>query len=376
MFVCKPLRTPFDDGTTALVGALVKRLPHTFKLTYFGDPSEPLRPQSLGHVIATSAMGHAPTLRDKLRVLAVLTQPRRARLPLHLFFTPNRSSSGVLALLKRLQPKRTMLQSLMSSHGVADMVQLLRPLDRVVVLSDSTRQNLITAGMEEHRVVRIYPGVEHVARGSDSRSRQMVYAGDLDAMVVERLIAIACAMASRNELADWKLIIACRPKAEHDKMLRARLASAIEHHVRAGRVTLLGHVDDVPALLRGSALQLYVADHVRRKVDLPLVLLEGLAHGIGLIAMDGSPLSEMFVRAREHGLEVGTLVAANAMPGTRDTPEMPTHGELIAAICRATSSPETLLRWGADARTLIDCEFSIGAMIERYVELYQEVARQ
>src|SRR5690606_14673866 len=89
---------------------------------------------------------------------------------------------------------------------------------------------------------------------------------------------------------------------------RRRLQEGLGARIAAGQVELCGEVDDLPARLERSSLQLFVADHVRRKVDLPLVLLEGLARGLGLVTVDFAPVAEIFARGRDHGLAPGIAV--------------------------------------------------------------------
>jgi glycosyltransferase involved in cell wall biosynthesis len=361
LLVSKPLRAPYRDGSTVLLRTLAQGLDERLELSYFGDPKAPVRRAGGGEIIEAPAMGYAPGLLAKARILTALLSPRRRRLGLHFFFTPNRVTSGVVAALRLLQPGRRMVQNLMSSHDVARHLPLLRALDAVVVLSDHTRDELSRAGLEPERIFRIYPGVDTVdGIENPADNRAVLYAGDLDANVVDHLVEIA-RIFGRQELSGWRMFIAARPKGEGDGEHRSRLARSLAEELESGRVVLREEVGDMDGLMRRCSLQVFVADHVRRKVDLPLVLLEGMARGLGLVTLDFEPVSEIFGLARANDLEPGVSVARQA------TPELP---EILA---QAMASPETLLRWGRDARELVHRELSSARMIREYEKMYEEI---
>jgi len=365
LLVSKPLRPPFSDGSTVLVRTLVESLDPEHFLVYFGDPAHPLR--EAGLVIDGPAMGHSPSLLSKVRVLLGIVHPGHRRRPLHLFFTPNRLTSTVVAMLRRLQPRRPMIQSLMSAHDVERHVDLLRPLDMVVVLSENTKARLEAAGFDPAKIRRIYPGVAGVASADAAAPaviaghRRLLYAGDLDAAVADRLLAIAPAL-DEPELAGWTLTIACRPKGEDDANQRRRLAEGLRARIEAGQVELLGEVADMPALLASASLQLFVADHVRRKVDLPLVILEGLAIGLGLVSLDFAPVSEIFDRGEAQGLVPGVRAPADADP----------EGLRAAVLAGVRGVVEG--RWAPAAQELVRREFSRESMAAGLGALYDELA--
>lgn len=359
LLVSKPLRPPFRDGSTVLVRALVEGLPREFSLSYFGDPQAALRPDARDTVIDSPPMGYAPSLRDKARILGTLMDPRRAKLPLHFFFTPNRVTSSVLASLRRLQPRRTMVQTVTSVTGVEGMVSLLSGLDAVVVASDHARDLLCARGCARDRVIRIYPGVE-VGRAVGNEPhvhRRLLYAGDMDLPTAERLLRVG-RLLRRPELAGWRLTIACRPKGEAHTEARRHLRAEAAEDLESGRVELMPEVRDMPALLGATSLQLFVADHVRKKVDLPLVLLEGMARGVGLVALDFHPLGEIFTRAAEHGLVPGFAGDAASFD------------QLLVRLAEAMADPTTLRRFGADAARLVALEFDQRRMVGQYASLY------
>jgi glycosyltransferase involved in cell wall biosynthesis len=364
LFVSKPLAIPLTDGTQVLVSHLVKHLEDRFRVSYFGEPERPLRAALRGEVLRARHMGHAPPLLAKLQLLATLVKPRYRRTPLHFFFTPNAATSAIVALLKRVAPRRPIVQSLMSSHDAARHARLLQPLDAVVVLSRHARDRLIAAGLPSSRVHCIYPAVAEVpSREPRPLSWRVLYAGDLDERVVDRLVHVMRAIESSP--GPWMLTIACRPKSPRDAEERRRLRGLLAPQIAAGCAEIRGEIGDMSALLRDTALQVFVADHVVRKVDLPLVLLEGLAAGVPLVALDFPPLNEVFALAAKHDLTVGRLVALDD------------DGATLEDTVRTTLSERGfLVRAGNQARTLARLEFSLPAMVRRYGALYDALENE
>jgi glycosyltransferase involved in cell wall biosynthesis len=358
MIVSKPLREPFRDGSTVLARNLVQKLPERFRLSYFGDPERPLRTVMSDEVLAAPPMPFSPGVRDKARVLMCLAHPRRRRVPLHFFFTPNRVTSSVLAVAQRLSPGRLVVQDLTSSHGATRFVPLLRSLDAVVVHSDHTRSALTQAGLESTRVHCIRPGV-HMPELAPERRRPpcLLYAGDLDRPVVDRLLALGRCLR-RGLAQEWSLCIAARPKSTADSIHRDRLREALASELSTGRVKLLGHVHDMDAIFERATLQLFLADHVRRKVDLPLVLLEGMARGVPLLTLDVAPVTEIFDCGHEHGLRPGMAIAA---------------ADLVDAVARTLPREDMIAEWGRAARELVAREFTVDRMVREYARLYDEL---
>lgn len=363
LLLCKPLRAPLRDGTTVLAAELVRALPPELEVAYLGDPDAPLR-RGLDRVLPAPAIGYAPGLRDRARLFTTLVSPGLRKLPVHLFFSPSRMVSGLLAAVRKTTPARKFVQTVPCSDGAEHHARALSSLDRVVVTSDHARGKLLAAGVDEHKVVTIHPGVELVPRpvADPAANRRLLYAGDLDPVVARRLLAIA-ALLRRPELAGWTLTIACRPKGDHDAQARMLLRTELAGEIDEGRVELFAEVDDMDALLRSTALQLYLADHARRKVDLPLVLLEGLARGVGLAALGVAPVAEIFAVARAEGLRIGLEL----VPGEDD---VQAHALALGA---ALVDREALLGFGADARSLIERRFTTAAMARAYVDVYSSL---
>lgn len=344
-----------------MVRNMLLAMPAEVEVVYFGDPEQPVRTQG-DRVVAAGAMSYQPSLGDKVKMLAQMAMPRLARLPIHSFFAPNRASSTALELLRRFPRSRPVLQTLPASTGGETIAGLLARLDRVVVTSDWGRQGLIEAGVTADRVARVYPGVvppDAVPQPPVAERRTVLFAGDLDKDVADRLIDVAAAM---KKSPDWTLAIATRPKGEGHAAAKARLDETLAKDVASGRVEFLGEVSDMNELFDRAAIQLYLATHARKKVDIPFVLLEGMARGVPVAVVDALPVGELLTVAKEHDLQVG-------LPLSRD--DFRDSADALPALLQDTTRLQTM---GEQARQLIGKRFSAQTMATEYRRHYEELS--
>jgi glycosyltransferase involved in cell wall biosynthesis len=412
LLVSRPILGPALDGGPALLRELIPALPSDgVGVDYFGDPNQPLRAHAddivlrvprlsrrLPHRWGAARLG-AEVL-DRAAIGGALLARKRRGQGVHLFFDagpvteriaaglldmpmPGRSESGVVrrtavgvrswlnvgaSIIRGRahghQRPAPVVQTLTCATGLETCAHLLDNLDATVALSDDTRARLIDAGVSAERVHRIHPGVaaesaaaiEHP--GALLGRRAIVYAGELDVGATDRLIELARTL-SEPALRGWTLIIACRPDQIIDAPERARLGRELAGAIGAGRVELLGEVEDMPALLRRCAIQLFVADKIHRRLDIPLVLLEGLREGLATIALDRGPVRELFAIAAAHGRELGARVDPTLGPSG-----------LVRAIHELAERPETLLAISHDAVGVVRDGFSAARMAAEYASLH------
>jgi glycosyltransferase involved in cell wall biosynthesis len=409
LLVSRPIVEPVLDGGAALLRELIPALPPE-PIDYFGDVRHPLRDRSRGDSLVRIPRLPGPLaarwgtdLLERATIGAALIARDRRRQPVHLFFgvgpiterlaagltaTPEpisasssmvrrttanaRSWLGVGASLLRgrqhgHERPAPVVQTLTCATGLETCAHLLENLDAIVALSDDTRDRLIGAGVSARRVVRIHPGIavdqaQAIENPAElGRRRAIVYTGELDAGAADRLIEIARTL-SEPAVRQWKLIIACRPEQIIDEHERARLGRELAGAIGAGRVELYGEVADMRALLRRCAIQLFVADKIHRRTDLPLVLLEGLREGLVTVALDRAPIRELFAVADSRGREIGARVDPTLGPPG-----------LIRAIHELAERPETLLAHSHDALGLVRDSFSATRMGGDYADLHREL---
>ncbi|MFV8751871.1 hypothetical protein ACNOYE_15100 [Nannocystaceae bacterium ST9] len=411
LLVSRPLIGPTLEGGPALLRELIPELPPE-PVSYFGDSRRPLRRPSLGDELihvprlpGPLADSGANELLERGAIGAALLAAERRRQPLHLFFDPGplteriaaglvaasesrsttntslaqRTRGGARTLLSmassliRVQRPRTdarrrpapVVQTLTCATGLETCARMLEALDAVVALSDDTRSRLLAAGLPARIVHRIHPGVPPGAAianpGELARRRAILYAGELDVGATDRLIELARSL-SEPAMRPWSLIIACRPDDIVDHHQRIRLGRELAGAIGSGRVELLGEVPDMRALQRRCAIQLWVADKVHRRLDLPLVLLDGLACGLALVTLDRAPVRELFTVAEQRGREIGLRVDAALGPSA-----------LVAAITSLGERPELLLRRSEDAAALARDAFSSARMAADVAALHREL---
>jgi glycosyltransferase involved in cell wall biosynthesis len=130
--------------------------------------------------------------------------------------------------------------------------------------------------------------------------------------------------------------------------------SQVEEWVRSGLVKWLGHVEDMPALLRSvdvMALPSYYREGV------PKSLIEGAACGLALVTTNLPGCREVVTR---HGID-----GLHAQP--RDA------ASLAELLFRLDDDRELLDRLGASARNRALSDFDEKLVIRRTVEVYEEL---
>lgn len=407
LLVSRPLDGQVLDGGPALLRELIPALPAE-PIAYFGDAQHPLRRPSHGDEIihiprlpGRLGEGGASDLVERGAMAAALLAAERRRAPLHLFVEPGpiteriaaglmaaptsptttslatRASVGarnLFALAGSLMSARAraatrrpapVVQTLTCAAGLETWARLLEPLDAVVALSDDTRGRLLAAGLSARGVHRIHPGVRPGRAIADAHElahrRAILYAGELDVGATDRLIEIA-RMLSEPALRGWSLIIACRPDDLVDRHQRVRLGRELAGAIGSGRVELHGEVPDLRALAGRCAIQLWLADKVHRRVDIPLALLDGLAHGLVLVTLDRAPIREVFEVAERHGRQIGARVDPALGPGA-----------VVAAMAALIERPERLLHGSSDAASLVRDSFSSARMAADVAALHREL---
>jgi hypothetical protein len=365
----KPLRAPFADGTSVLARTLVESLPPERSVVYLGDPEQPVRSSGLDRILRAQAMPHAPGIWHKAKAVLPPFLPENWRVPLHVFFAPNPRSSRILAALASVAPRRPIIQTVTASDDLEVSLKWLHAMDHLIVHSRHTQARLVAAGYASERITCLYPAVQPAASAAlqtVSSERQaasesppnLLFAGDLDEHVVARLVAIGQAL--RSVPAEFgKMIVAARPKAEGDARWRAVLHEGLAPLISRQKAEIHGQIADFARTMATSAIALFVSDHVRRKVDLPLVVLEGLARGQAVLASEARPIGEIFECAASCNLEIGESVPAHASPER--------WGQAALSMLAAKNRWEI---WRQNGPKLVERCFSPKVMVDGYLRLW------
>lgn len=299
LFISKPIAPPWNDGAKNIVRDLAAALtrhravvltrPH--QTPEVGSARlDPIYPSS-------SEGGFAPGLQDNARVAMRLLVGKREDL-WHFFFAPNPRTSQVGRIASRLRRART-VQTIASAPRAGTAIRPLLFADVHVVLSRHTEKRLLEDGVPADRVHRISPplhaptllteAARRAARerfGGSADRPLVVYPGDLEHGDGARRIIDAFALLN---VPDARLVMACRPKTAAARDVEKRLRAGLDED----RVTWLGEIADIHALLSAADVVALPTTDLYAKVDHPLVLLEAMALERPVLVVDGSPAAEL-----------------------------------------------------------------------------------
>lgn len=124
---------------------------------------------------------------------------------------------------------------------------------------------------------------------------------------------------------------------------------------REGVITWLGHVDDVPSLLRGC----HVALLPSYREGFPKSLLEAASCGLPLVATDVTGCRE---------------ICRNEINGLLIPPRDP--AAICDAVARLADDPELRARFGRESRHLVETRFSEEIIVEQTMALYSEIQQE
>ena len=308
LFVSKPIAPPFRDGSKCLVRDVARQLTRIdpIVLSTPGAPALTAAPgaRPVRLVAAYGAPGaFTPALSANARAAAWLLVGSRATV-WHFVFAPNPSTSRVGRVLARIR-RVPVVQTIASPPRSFEQPERLFFGQILVAQSSWTQRAIETScagsGLPVPRVVVIPPPVPEIslptsaavaaaraAIGLAPEARYLIYPGDLEtssgadvtASLVERLAM------THPEL--WT-VFAYRRKSPRAVEVAARLAARLSGH----QVRFAENAPDILALLSGARAVLFPVDDLWGKVDLPIVLLEAMALGVPVLALDQGPLSDL-----------------------------------------------------------------------------------
>jgi glycosyltransferase involved in cell wall biosynthesis len=238
-------------------------------------------------------------------------------------------------------------------YGVLDRL-ILRGYARVVAVSEDVRQRLLKSGVEANKVSIIRNGID--LRPFDRVSAAVKDAlgwsacpliGLVGRLSVEKGVDIFLQAAARvsAHCPDTRFVVA------GDGPDRTELDALIDKLNIRDHVRMLGRYDDMPALY--ASLDIMVS--ASRREGLPIVLLEGMASRLPLVATAVDQVPTVIQNGR-----TGVLVPA-------EDPEL-----LAAAIIELLGDPAERERLGSAARQLVEDEFSAERMTTDYLRVYED----
>ncbi len=308
LFISKPIAPPFHDGSKCLVRDVATHLTRV-EPTVLTTPGAPdLKPFPGALPVRSAAAygapgGFTPALSANLRAASWVLLHSRANV-WHFVFAPNARTSGAGRLMKRVRSVPVVQTVASPPRSFADPAALFFG-DVIVAQSAWTREAIessyASSGLSAPRLAVIPPPVPEltapseaaVARvrrelGLNPEQRYVLYPGDLEtssggetsAALAERLPS-----AGPNVLT----VFAYRKKTPRAAEIAARLAARLPR----ANTRFVENTPDILALVAGAAALIFPVDDLWGKVDLPIVLLEAMALGVPVIALDQGPLRDL-----------------------------------------------------------------------------------
>lgn len=236
---------------------------------------------------------------------------------------------------------------------------LWRLVNRIVVVSESSRALLQVEGIPDSRILTIHNGI-NAARfliGEDRWGMRDRLGFDREQPLLGIVARLDAIKNHASLLRAMPCVIQAHPDASlliiGDGPLRADLERQAAELGLGGHVRFLGMRDDVPELL----------------VALDVVVLCSLSEGLSLTLLEESA--------------AGSSVVATAVGGNPEIIEdgitgllvpMGNDAALADAINRLLDDPERAHAFGQAARLQFMREFTLARMVSRYVEVYEDCA--
>jgi phosphatidylinositol alpha-1,6-mannosyltransferase len=369
LFVSKPIAPPFHDGSKCLVRDVARHLTQVepIVLSTPGAPSLSAAPgaRAVRSVAAYGAPGgFTPAFSANLRAAAWVLLRSRASV-WHFVFAPNARTSSAGRFLKRARRVPVVQTVASPPRSFADPQSLFFG-DVLVAQSAWTRAAIESSyegsGLRAPRMAVIAPpvpdlqtpsvaDVERVRRELrlEPTQRYVLYPGDLETSSgAEGTAALAARLPSA--LPGVVTVFAYRRKSPRAAEVAAHLAARLP-------VATTRFVENAPhilALLAGAAAVVFPVDDLWGKVDLPIVLLEAMALGVPVIALDQGPLCDLAGVVKVPNLEVNGWQAAVA--------------SVVGQAARATEI-------AAAQRAALDERHRAPVVARAYEDLYLELVR-
>lgn len=308
LFVSKPVVPPWNDGSKNLVRDLASHFTRneaTVMVTEAGEPLRSVKHVKQEEIYRAVNRGFSPSIQQNARVLSRLLRGDPHDL-WHFVFAPNLASSLAAHAAKAARRARgwkgRIVQTVASAPREFHRLSALLFGDIVVAQSAFTRERLLAAGASTARVKVVPPcAAPHAAPSAADRKALreqhglgsgplFVYAGDYEVSRGAETTARAADSILRAD-PSARIVFACRAKTPHAAVHRARIEVQLAAH--QDRTFHLGELPSLGPLIAEARALLFPVDDLYGKVDLPLVLLEGLAMGTPLVLARGGPLEEI-----------------------------------------------------------------------------------
>jgi glycosyltransferase involved in cell wall biosynthesis len=238
--------------------------------------------------------------------------------------------------------------------------------DRTIVLSRHALRTLEAAGIRG--LVRVDPCVP-LPRPQDAldqeRARQalqlrkgpvVLYAGDLEPGRGAPVFVAAMPRVAR-QIPEAQFMLACRWKGPQSRMAEDELKALVRGSGLMDRTRFFGETDRMEELLLAADLQVLPARSLEKKMDYPLVILEGFARGLPAVVGSAPSLAEL-----------AELPGEPAIATPADDPER--LAQQVIALLKDDGRRRAMAH---AARRAAEDRFSPAVMTRTYEALYDDV---
>jgi glycosyltransferase involved in cell wall biosynthesis len=303
---------------------------------------------------------------NKGKVFLRLLKPDEMHL-YHFFFTPNPATSGMGRLALAMKPHQPSAQTVCSRPLDHPRLKRLLFADRVVCVSDDTKDMLTAAGVSDVTVIRpaVADGVPPTQAeimglrerfGLPKDHTLALFAGDLEfGDAADTLVRALPALLDREDL---HIVFCNRMKTPRAKQRQQSIRETLCRLKADSRVSIIPPQADLHPLLKAVDFQMLMPDTLYGKMDIPLVVLEGLSYGKPAILSTLAPLKEIF----DEG-QAGHFVA----PSDADA-----LTEAVFSLCDASRRNEM----GRQAQSIVAQRFSMQRLAEDYKVFYHSFEDQ
>ncbi|MEW5853360.1 MAG: glycosyltransferase family 4 protein [Myxococcota bacterium] len=313
---------------------------------------------------------YAPSVAQNARVALRLLGPALGVDAYHFFFAPNPRTAliahAALGVSTRHRP---------TVHTVCSLPATGTPLlascfaDRTVVLSAYAHALLSRAGVPG--LLRLDPCVP-IPRRPDPEDRVrakealrlgngpvLLFAGDLEPGRGAPVFVAAMPKIAR-QVPEAQFVLACRAKTRHSLMAEEELKALVRGSALMDRTRFTGETDRMEELLLAADLQVLPARSLEKKMDYPLVLLEGFARELPAVVGDAPTLQELCE------LEGSPAISARA-----DDPD-----DVAAQVVALLKDDRRRAAMASAARRVAEARFHPARMVEGYEAIYDELLKR
>lgn len=290
LLISKPVTPPWNDSNKNLVHDLACSL-RGFRPHVMVPAGAPVDAGVVPEPVYRAVGDFAPSRLANVRVLQRLVLGPRCDV-WHFFFSPNPltlRAGRAAALLRRARTVHTLASAPENLEAIAPLLFA----ERLVALSQHTAARLRRCGLDAEVIppaMRAPEVTESALQRARERhglpERYVLYPGDLEFGDGARTFLRAAA-----EGRDLHWVVASRPKT-------ARAAEALVELQReavelGARLTWLGNVEDIHAVVAGAEAVALVTNSLHGKMDWPLVLLEALNLRVPVLVGEGTAAAEL-----------------------------------------------------------------------------------